>query len=720
MAIARIGNVAPALLGRLSRLRVSAQRMKERHKDVGSPFQPRDGGAFVGGALVDSADVNECLQAAVRFLANQQRPEGAWRSVTAPSRSITACVVLTYYWLSRLDDVQLVQALAGLSASQNPDGGWSDVAGKPSDLSTTVLTYLVLRISGHSVDAPEIVNARTAIQRLGGVQNANTIARYFLALFGQLPFDACPVFAPEWLVLPRNIPGSLHRKSHWVRILYVPLSILWAQRPQKVVTEQQSVPELFAGRPDDLDRRLTTRSQHAQAWLERTRVRPLRRRALGQAEQWLVDRMVGDGGLCGSVSATLFAMIALVARGHGQTTGPVKRGLVSLQSALVHADDSDSCVAFSSSVINVHDTALAVRALAAQEWTAEALHVRRGIEWLLRRQPDSASDNDPVEGDPDDAVDDEYDTDACEREQVERPSADADDGWCRESHHGQPNVLTTATVLLALREQFSQKPPSTLVTDDSMVAMIRANSLNAAHDQIAVLDRVAAASRLARHWIASLQNQDGGWGHFDRQIGLSGRRSRKSTFDFPDRDASTSACTGRVLRALGAWDMGCGQATIDRAVSYLRSKQLRDGAWPGTHEASAIEATWSVIDGLRAVGLARRDATIAMAANWIAVNVNKDGGWSDEQGEASTPLPTAWAVLALIASGYRDMEVTHRGVRFLEEHQNSDGSWPACDASLRSLNPTLTVRTSLAATTFPTQALSEFARRLVPQRRSGR
>jgi squalene-hopene/tetraprenyl-beta-curcumene cyclase len=64
---------------------------------------------------------------------------------------------------------------------------------------------------------------------------------------------------------------------------------------------------------------------------------------------------------------------------------------------------------------------------------------------------------------------------------------------------------------------------------------------------------------------------------------------------------------------------------------------------------------------------------------------NPDGGWGEscetyEHPQAkgkctSTPSQTAWAVMALIESGKRHSPAVQAGIRFLVEHQQTDGTW---------------------------------------------
>jgi squalene-hopene/tetraprenyl-beta-curcumene cyclase len=72
-------------------------------------------------------------------------------------------------------------------------------------------------------------------------------------------------------------------------------------------------------------------------------------------------------------------------------------------------------------------------------------------------------------------------------------------------------------------------------------------------------------------------------------------------------------------------------------------------------------------------------------AAWLASCQNSDGGWGESLASyddpslkgrgPSTPSQTAWAILGLIAAGEATGEAAHRGVEFLLDRQEADGSW---------------------------------------------
>ena len=76
---------------------------------------------------------------------------------------------------------------------------------------------------------------------------------------------------------------------------------------------------------------------------------------------------------------------------------------------------------------------------------------------------------------------------------------------------------------------------------------------------------------------------------------------------------------------------------------------------------------------------------IKKAVRWLKSVQNSDGGWGetiksydDPKLKAigkSTPSQTAWAVLGLLCADGGSSESVERGIRFLTQGQNEDGSW---------------------------------------------
>ncbi len=618
------------------------------------------------------------LSAEVLLARMQDAANWSWSNSSVGTLGTTARLGLLYRWLD-LTDTEPAQRIAQRICQ------WIDRAGEELtpvrgiDHDSLVLTYLAAKVGPNRPQPAGLMQLGTVIRQHGGLGACRGPARFLLALFGACDHASARVWLPEQLFLPGWCPGSLERQSHWARAITVPLSILRTNRPRKITTVEEQISELDTSATRVVDRHSTL--ERCFSMLDRLGMRPLRGKALAAAERWIQERLNEQSGLCGSVDATVYALLALSSQGNPRYSPAIRAGLAYLGRAAAHSSTSPPGLT-PSSTTGILDTAVVAQTTKGSERSAPV--TRRAVEWLLQQELNP---------------------------QESRVRSEPKGGWGRDLGSASGDVMATSTVLLALREQFAERPSSSLITDDSMVAMVRANSRNVAHQQVALLDRVAAASRRARLWLQALQNSDGGWGHAKKLNHLPvGRPSL--TQGVPVFDVSTPATTGRTLMALGAWDMGCGQACIDQAVSYLRSTQTPEGGWPDRHNASSIESTWSAVCGLRSVGLPRRDASIVRAADWLLSRQQSDGGWSglaDQGNDApSHPLETSWAILALAAAGKRPVGGSDGARRFLAAalaalelpHGHCVQSIPGW------LNPMTCHRTPVAVLAYGFQALA--------------
>jgi squalene-hopene/tetraprenyl-beta-curcumene cyclase len=85
------------------------------------------------------------------------------------------------------------------------------------------------------------------------------------------------------------------------------------------------------------------------------------------------------------------------------------------------------------------------------------------------------------------------------------------------------------------------------------------------------------------------------------------------------------------------------------------------------------------------MGVWNHEPAIQQAAEWIRMVQNADGGWGETCGTYddpsqrgtgdSTPSQTAWALLGLLAAGDTRSDSVAKGIRWLIERQQADGSW---------------------------------------------
>jgi squalene-hopene/tetraprenyl-beta-curcumene cyclase len=636
-------------------------------------------------------DLAAAVAAAQRWLLDAQAPDGHWCGELEGDTILESEYVLVFHFLGRLSDPRVAKLAAYLRRQQLPGGGWAIYPGGPAEVSASVKAYLALKLAGDAPEAPHMARARARILELGGIEACNSFTKLYLAICGQYDWERCPAVPPEMVLLPRWFYFNLAEISSWSRGIVVPLSIVWALRPSRPVPERAAIPELAAPSPAAVKPRLTGKSRAWRAFFgaldrglkrtERPRLRPLRERALARAEAWTLARLAGSDGLGAIFPPIVNTIFALVARGYPADHPLVAGQLAEL--ARLEIDDGEA-IRLQPCFSAVWDTALAVTALAGSGLPAHHPALAAAGEWLLDSEVRQLGDW-----------------------SVKVPGA-APGGWAFEYRNPfYPDCDDTAAVLTAL----SALP---------LAAPGEPGSPG------------AAAVERGLAWLLAMQNDDGGWGAFDRGCD----REVLTHVPFADHNAlldpSTSDVTGRALESLARLGLGRGAPPVERAVAFLRRQQEVDGAWYGRWGVNYIYGTWLALRGISRGGDISREPWCRRAVAWLQAHQNPDGGWGESPrsydepalrgvGE-STAAQTAWALLGLCAAGEAQSldgrpaggEVVERGVRYLLATQRSDGRWIDEPWTGTGFPRVFYLRYHLYATYFPLMALAEVRRATEP------
>lgn len=591
--------------------------------------------------------VRRAIRAARTHLLSLQRPDGHWCGRLEADTVLESEFLLLMRFLGREDEARNARAAASIRRRQLPEGGWAIYPGGTAEVSASVKAYFVLKLQGDPAEAEHMRRARRAILDLGGLEAVNTYTKVYLAVFGQVPWDACPAIPPEMVLLPPWFPVELNDMSSWSRGIFVPLSVVWAHRPVRPVPPAAAIPELRASRPNGgqgepprlqdpgvrLWRAVFAGTDAGLKLLDEAGLRPLRRRALRAAERWILDRQPHTDGLGAIFPAIVNAVMALRCLGYPAEHPTVRHELEGLEKLVV--DDGET-LRLQPTLSPVWDTAQSLNALLASGLSPDHPALLRGAAWLLEREVRRPGDW-----------------------RARNPRGGIGGWYFEYANEFYPDCDDTAEVLKALAGVRPADPE--------------------------LQERVRAARRRGLAWLASMQNDDGGWAAFDRNCALE----PLAHVPFADHNAmldpSWEDVTSRVLETLALEGHDLRVPIVRRGVDFLLSRQEEDGTWYGRWGCNYIYGTWLALQGLRGVGVDLREERFRRSVTWLCERQNADGGWGETLASyedprlkgrgRSTASQTAWAVLGLVAAGEADSEVALGGVEHLLRTRRLDGSW---------------------------------------------
>src|SRR3954468_10306207 len=292
---------------------------------------------LAGSAAADelATRVSAAIGGARDWLLARQHDDGHWRGELEGDTILESEYILLLAWLGRERSDVARKCAAYLVEKQLPTGGWAMYPGGRLDISGSVKAYFALKLTGHDPQADYMQLARRAIRLAGGADAVNSFTRFYLALLGQISYEHCPAVPPELILLPKWSPVNIYRMSAWSRTIVVPLSIMWAYRPQHRIAPELGIGELFIRKPHDWPplrcpglahehgwfswEQFFRRADASLKWLEARRwsaIGGLRQRALDAAERWMTTRFAHSDGLGAIFPPIIWSVIALKCLGY--------------------------------------------------------------------------------------------------------------------------------------------------------------------------------------------------------------------------------------------------------------------------------------------------------------------------------------------------------------------------------------------------------------------
>ena len=626
---------------------------------------------------------SSALQKAVSLLLKHQTDEGYWWYTLEANETIGAGVIQLMHFIGAVDGETEKGLARRMLSQQREDGSWAVFKNGPSDLSTTVECYFALRLAGRPVEHPALVKARSFVIANGGLTKMRVFSRIHLALFGLVPWSACPSM-PAWLMLLPPASGfSIYEFSTWARASIVPLLLIDAVKPVRPLPF--SLDELYS-EPRELrliegtrvfrfpkaKRALSLENLFLQCdkllkFSEKLPFHPGKKRAIRKAERWTRDHIARTEDI---YPAMAYGILALSALGYGPDDPTIQKALNGLKR--FRQTEEDGAVHQQCCISPNWDTPWAGVALLEAGLPGDHPAILKAARYMISKEVKD------FRGD----------------WAVKNPKGVAG-GWSFEFENDYfPDVDDTIETLHLLRR--SDLPDSE--KDDP-------------------IQRGLA-------WMLSMQCKNGGWAAFDKN-NVSRWVNR---IPFSDHgaclDPPTADITGRMIELLASFTSisesraaGSGLA-IQKALSFLQSTQEPNGAWRGRWGVNFIYGTWCVLQGLSAIGRDMRAPDVRKAVSWLESIQNKDGGWGEsclsDSRDVYVPLgrstasQTAWAVMALLAAGERDSISVHRGVQWLTSRQTAEGGWDEAEFTGTGFPGHFYIRYHGYRYYFPTLALGKY------------
>ena len=619
--------------------------------------------------LVPYAKAKESCLRAFRRLLDMQKKDGDWEGEMVWCSMILAQAVIVRTVLSLpYGETEKLQIVKHFAVTQFADGSWGMHPESRGYVFFTTLSYLALRLLGQPAEAPMLAKARAwLVSQPDGVKGIPTWGKFWLAMLGLYAYEGINSIPPELFLLPDGLPFHPRRYYCHTRLIYLGIAYLYGKR---------FVATLPGGLRDELRRELYLEPyqqidfrcyRHAIAASDVfVPITPLLRlvyNALGAYERWHRAKLRQKG-----LAFCLEKIVYEQRTTNYQGISPVS-GLL-------------NCLALFAADPKHPDLAASINAMEAWRWEDESEGTRyvgaRSNTWdtafvvqaLMQGPFHEASAEQALN-----LANGYLDRAQMTEELPDYQSAWRDKalgGWCfSDGQHHWPVSDCTAEALSALLDLY--------------------------HCPQLRIESPLPDQRLqqAVEFILSRQNQDGGFGTYER------RRAGKflemvnpsEMFGQCMTELSYIECTASALAALSHYrkhfpDSANGQ--IDRActkaLELLRRGQLADGSYPGFWGINYTYAIFHVAKAFKMAGVPGSDPALQAAARWLIGKQREDGGWGEhytsclqghyvEHGQSQVVM-TSWALLALLDILPPGHPAIQRGFTWLVSQQLENGDWP--------------------------------------------
>jgi sporulenol synthase len=583
--------------------------------------------------LDPSSEINRIIDR----LKEDQSPNGTWDYPFDTGISTDAYMIILLRSL-QINDEQLIQELSeSILSKQEGNGSWKLFKDEGmGNLTATVEAYYALLYSGYynQMDKP-LRAAKKFILANGGIEKCHMLVKIMLSITGQ---NKWPSFFPipiESILLPLSFPINFFDFSVFGRANLTPIMILANKKYTIRTSKSPDLSNLFINRNHnwDADYFSWARSKEYRSIFSTITSgikclkgfpEQLQLLALERAKHYMLDRIEPDGTLNSYFSSTFLMIFALLALGYPKNHPIIQNSVKGLKAMKCQIGGKTHIQYTTATVWN---TSLISYSLQEAGVSATDPVLERATHYLLSRQQYKFGDW-----------------------VIHNPDS-LPGGWgFSDINTIHPDIDDTTSTLRVLRNQFNNIP------------------------------RIPQAWESGIRWLFSMQNDDGGWSAFEKNV-------NKGFFhfipiqgaEFLIADPSTPDLTGRTLEFFGHYtNLSKNHPSMSQGIQWLLDHQERNGSWYGRWGICYIYGTWAAITGLSSVGVSPSHSSIQKAMLWLKRIQNPDGGWGESCKSdmektyvplgSSTVTHTAWALDTLISTSNKLTPEIIAGVKFLLEN----------------------------------------------------
>ncbi|WP_201763461.1 terpene cyclase/mutase family protein [Chengkuizengella marina] len=588
--------------------------------------------------MITESKIIQEIKNRTESLKEKQSSNGAWHYCFQDGVMFDAFMIMTMRAIKHQDEKFIRSVTEYIVDKQDSNGAWKHYKDEtPGNITASVSAYNALLFSGYFKKSdPNMKKAEKQILAMGGLRKAHFLVKALLAVNGQYPWPKPFPIPITFILLPTKFPLNFFDLSCYARVHFAPIMIAGNLHYSIKTEYTPDISHLMSPSTSaDIQRSPT---EHEDVISFRNYIEEevkkqynisclLKNRAYKKTKKFMLQRLESDGTLYNYTSATCLMIYSFLALGYNQSHSLINNAINSMKT---YTCDFDGKKHVENSPSQIWDTALISYSLQEAGVPYEDSSIKSSIHYLEGQQQRIKSD------------------------------------WAIHNPDGKPGGW-------GFTEGNTKNPDI-----DDTTAALRAMYETSKHDK-----KILQAWNRGLNWILSMQNDDGGWAAFEKNV------DKKIFTILPvdhveegALDASSADLTGRTLELLGNYaKLKKDHPQVKSAINWLKRNQESDGSWNGKWGICYIYGTWAAITGLLAVGVEVEDSVIQRAKRWLYSIQNKDGGWGESCSSNilkkyvrlsfSTTSQTAWVVDTLIAIENQPTQEMKRGIKFIVENKRN-------------------------------------------------